>query len=117
MTVPRIVRARRWAHHHHTVLIYLSVIGAVALILFGYQQHVSHRFDKNTRLLREADKRSCQNRRILIRNQQVVLAVLERNIEGFLTLVVRSGPARRAFEMSLAQVHIAQLRLAYTPRC
>lgn len=117
MTEPRMVRWRRWLRRHHTVLIYLGFVVVLALILSGYQRHVNHRFDQNLALFREADKRSCQNRRILIRNQQVVLAVLERNLNGFLELVVRSGPAHRAFETSLAQVHIAQLRLAHTPRC
>ena len=54
---------------HRTVLVYVAFVLAVAVVLFGWQRHINHRFEQR-------DDASCRDRRVLIDNQRLVLRYL-----------------------------------------
>lgn len=98
------------ADSHRRGLVIYVVLAVVVVSIIGLYQ------TRTNRRLGQADGVSCQNRRILIANQAVVLQILERNITQFVR-IAKTRQDRDYFQRSLAIVDQAQRRLATTPQC
>lgn len=91
------------------LFVYVGLTVVLVVALFGYQRHTQKRLD-------QADRVSCQNRRVLIANQKLVLEIIERNLVGIQAGV--SDPLLRDyFRTSRQKVMRAREVLAQVQPC
>lgn len=102
--------------HRIPLLAYLILAAAFVLAIGLYQQHVNNRLARTNKMLIEFNQLSCANRRILIINQQLVLRLIRRNIEGLIQTAPTPG-LLDYYRNTLEQLGSAEERLVLTPVC